>query len=128
MSNDFEIIEQRKKGVPSYEQKYPDAALIAVNKTMFTIFKKSADRLGIVDKCKIIIAKKDDVFFIAKLDEISTRRGYVVSKRKSLNSFYCCSDSFSRHKVFNALFKISDKDPIFTDTLDWYELEQINND
>lgn len=124
MSDNFEIIEQRKKGVPSYEQKYPDAALIAVNKTMFTVFAKAAKILGITDKCKILIAKKEGKFYIAKLDEISTRRGYVVSKRKNKDSFICCADSFTRHKYFNILFKVLDCE--FIDGLDWYELEQIN--
>ena len=59
MSGNFEIIEQRKKGVPSYEQKYPDTALISVNKSMFTVFAKAAKILGITDKCKILIAKKE---------------------------------------------------------------------
>ena len=49
MNNDFEILDQRKKGVPSYETRFPNDALIAVNKTMFTIFSKAVDKLGITE-------------------------------------------------------------------------------
>ena len=71
MNNDFEILDQRKKGVPSYETRFPNDALIAVNKTMFTIFSKAVDKIGITDKCKILIARRGGNFYIAKLDEIS---------------------------------------------------------
>lgn len=124
MNNDFEILDQRKKGVPSYETRFPNDALIAVNKTMFTIFSKAVDKLGITDKCKILIARRGGNFYIAKLDEISTRRGYLVSKRKKQNSFYCCADSFTRHNVFNVVFRVKDSE--YIEELDWYELEQIN--
>lgn len=124
MIDDFEILEQRKKGVPSYEERYPNDALIAVNKTMFTIFSKAVEKLGITHKCKILIAKRSGKFYIAKLSELSTRRGYLVSKRKNKDSFYCCADSFTRHNVFNVTFKVLDSE--YIEDLDWYELEQIN--
>lgn len=128
--NNFEIIEQRKRGVASYEDKFPNDALIVVNKSIFTIHSKAANILGIKEKDRVLIAKQKGVFYIAKLDELSTKKGYTVTKRKNQNNFYCCSDSFTRHEVYNAIYKISNDpdDRIEKNNLDWYELQSISND
>lgn len=126
----FEIIEQRKRGVQSYQDKYPDDALIVVNKSIFTIHAKAVSLLDLKQKDRVIIARQEGVFYIAKLNEMSTQKGYTVTKRKNQNSFYCCSDSFARHDVQNAIYKISDDEDtkIVKNNLDWYELQSINND
>lgn len=117
----FELFERMTNGrCNSLYSQNPEIPIILITKTTINFGKCAYEKIGLNEKNRYILAKKDDVFYISILGIDSKIKGYKVNQ-VSPQVMRSSSKTFIERGVVEQAYKILD--PILINGVDWFELE-----
>lgn len=124
--SDFEIFEsygRRGSAFVLAKEKYPKSKLVSIGKNIIVFDPKTSDFLKIEVGTPCVLAKKDDIWYLAVLPFDSNLKGYLAQKLQSGMLFINLPNRTSLEKGVCEI-----NEPQHIRGIDWYELEYLKID